>query len=513
MVEPRLEHKTVKIKELIDDYRAGRIVIPEFQRDYVWKKSKAPKLIDSLYQGFPISSPLLWNSTEISRSRHTDPRPARSGSMSWLIDGQQRVTTLARTMSGEEGIDVAFNPDEEIFALTNAAIKRDKNWVRVADLWDDELYRSLRRNMDGGRDADRREERFELVRRILDYDVPLVRMIDHSFEKAVSAFTRINTLGVRLKREDIESAQVAARHSGFIVDEVTPFLARIRREGFSRMNVMHLFRACAFIARPDGRRRTPLEDMDRNEVLDAWRKTERATLDAIALIRSELGLVNMNILWSGAFVVPVIAMCAALNPRQRDPAGIAGWIALAALVHRYSGSSETALDQDLRACRANDPLGALLTNLRQVQPNLEADQSDFDGSINDKSGLLALYVACKPRGLLDFYTGGKLLLQDNIDRHHILPRGQFSADIRGTADCIANTAFISGGINKSIGQTGPEVYLKKLGTKIRDSQCVPSDESLWCVDRADDFWMERRILLAQAFNEFVKNALPQRRIR
>jgi uncharacterized protein with ParB-like and HNH nuclease domain len=40
--EPRLEHQTVKVKQLIDDYRFGRIVIPEFQRDYVWKKNKAP---------------------------------------------------------------------------------------------------------------------------------------------------------------------------------------------------------------------------------------------------------------------------------------------------------------------------------------------------------------------------------------------------------------------------------------------------------------------------------------
>jgi len=40
----------------------------------------------------------------------------------------------------------------------------------------------------------------------------------------VNAFRRINTLGVRLKMEDIESAEIAARHSGFITDEVVPFL-------------------------------------------------------------------------------------------------------------------------------------------------------------------------------------------------------------------------------------------------------------------------------------------------
>src|SRR5437879_5558249 len=99
MAEPRLEPVEMEVKELIDDYRTGRIVIPEFQRDYVWKRSRAPKLIDSLYRGFPISSLLLWNSTEETRSRRKDPRPARGTMLNWLIDGQQRVITLARTLN------------------------------------------------------------------------------------------------------------------------------------------------------------------------------------------------------------------------------------------------------------------------------------------------------------------------------------------------------------------------------------------------------------------------------
>jgi uncharacterized protein with ParB-like and HNH nuclease domain len=211
MSEPRLEHQNVKVKQLIDDYRSGRIVIPEFQRDYVWKKSRAPLLIDSLYRGFPISSLLLWQSDEETRARRRDPRPVRASLMSWLIDGQQRVITLARTLSGDEGIEVVFNAKEDMFRLANAATRNDRNWIRISELWDDELYRQLRRNLDGGSSADKREVRFEKVRTILDYEVPLVRMVDHSFKDAVKAFERINTLGVRLKKEDIESAQVASR--------------------------------------------------------------------------------------------------------------------------------------------------------------------------------------------------------------------------------------------------------------------------------------------------------------
>ena len=157
--------------------------------------------------------------------------------MNWLIDGQQRVITLSRALNGDEGIDVVFHPEQQEFRLANAATRTDPNWVRVAELWDDDMYRQLRRNLDGSRHADKREALFEAVRRILDYEIPVVRMVDHTFDDAVNAFTRINTLGVRLKREDIESAQVAARHSGFIADEVAPFLNRVRQQGFNRWRV------------------------------------------------------------------------------------------------------------------------------------------------------------------------------------------------------------------------------------------------------------------------------------
>lgn len=510
--DPHLEHQTLKVKQLVDDYRAGRIVIPEFQRDYVWRRGKAPRLIDSLYRGFPISSLLLWQSTEQTRARRRDPRPIRSSVMSWLIDGQQRVITLSRTMDGDEGIDVVFNPDREEFRLANAATQKDRNWFRVAELWDDELYRQLRRNLDGSRYADKREARFETLRKILDYEIPVVRMVDHSFTDAVNAFTRINTLGVRLKKEDIESAQIAARHSGFIADEVTPFLAELRRQGFNRLNIMHLFRACAFVAKPDGRNRTPLHELERPDVLKAWKTTQRATEQAIGLIRSEFGLVNMNILWSGSLVVPIIALCATVPALNRDSNELAGWLALAALSHRYSGSSESALDQDLRACRASDPIGALLTNLRTTRYALVADPGDFYGSLVDKSGLLALYIACMNRGVLDFYTGGKVLLQSNVDRHHILPRAQFPATARPTADNIANVAFITGEVNKSISNAGPEVYLKKVKKKILESQCIPLDPSLWFIDTAEEFWEARRELLADSFNDYIRKSLPARRL-
>ena len=71
---------------------------------------------------------------------------------------------------------------------------------------------------------------------------------------------------------------------------------------------------------------------------------------------------------------------------------------------------------------------------------------------------------------------------------------------------------IAGDVNRAIGQSGPEVYLRKIKPNVLESQCVPLDRSLWSIDRADDLWATRRDLIAESFNEFVLEALPQRRV-
>ena len=337
-------------------------------------------------------------------------------------------------------------------------------------------------------------------------------MIDYGPEDAVQVFIRINYYGTKLKGEDRDSAKAAAKHSGFISDHLSPFLTDLHKRGFERLYASHLFRACAFLADPDARRRTLLHELDTREVVQAWRRTKAAIEDALGLIAGELGIADMSVLWSGSLLVPVIALCGTRPARERNAREIAGWVAAAALCHRYSRSSQTALDQDLRACRAADQIKALLNNLEHGRKVLEASPYDFDRSIADRSILLAAYIACRHLGAKDLLTGQTIQSRRGIDRHHILPRAHFSPTERQRADVVANLAFIGCGSNKEISDSTPSVYLGSIEPEVLQSQAIPVDRSLWEVSRADEFWNKRQELLAQAFNDYLKSAFSKRRL-
>jgi hypothetical protein len=52
----------------------------------------------------------------------------------YLLDGQQRVTSLHRVFTGHERALVVFNVVSEKFQIENAATKKDRRWVRVNEL-------------------------------------------------------------------------------------------------------------------------------------------------------------------------------------------------------------------------------------------------------------------------------------------------------------------------------------------------------------------------------------------
>jgi uncharacterized protein with ParB-like and HNH nuclease domain len=137
----KLKPEILKISELIDSFKEGSLSIPEFQREYVWKPNRAGELLDSLYRSLSISSLLVWESGDKDQVMSQTGRLYHTNEVRRLVDGQQRITTLARIIDGE--IEVVFNPQEEKglqFQRPSAATKKDAKWHPVKEILDNDDY-------------------------------------------------------------------------------------------------------------------------------------------------------------------------------------------------------------------------------------------------------------------------------------------------------------------------------------------------------------------------------------
>ncbi len=90
---------------LISDVEKGQIKIPQFQRDFVWDIKKSSKLMDSIIKGYPIGTFIFWKTKERLRSvRNVGkiqlPEPIEGDSIDYVLDGQQRLTSLFASLKG-----------------------------------------------------------------------------------------------------------------------------------------------------------------------------------------------------------------------------------------------------------------------------------------------------------------------------------------------------------------------------------------------------------------------------
>lgn len=106
------------IAKVIEWMNSNKILIPAFQRDYVWSHEQVENLFDSLMRGYPINSMLFWHVTGPAKTsyqfyeflryyiehHHTYNTPltgcAAKESFLAVLDGQQRLTSLYLGLCG-----------------------------------------------------------------------------------------------------------------------------------------------------------------------------------------------------------------------------------------------------------------------------------------------------------------------------------------------------------------------------------------------------------------------------
>jgi hypothetical protein len=129
--------QTESIKSLVENIDKGNLVLPEFQRDFVWDIGKTYDLFDSLVRDIFIGAVIYGKPSFEITVREVDKRPRKGkGSRAKLdtffyskeiieqktqinnfrlvLDGQQRATSMYRALKGIDDIWFIVKNDEEL---------------------------------------------------------------------------------------------------------------------------------------------------------------------------------------------------------------------------------------------------------------------------------------------------------------------------------------------------------------------------------------------------------------
>lgn len=513
------------VAALVQQVSNGEIRLPEIQRAYVWKPTQVAKLVESLYRGYPSGSLLFWRTSEAPQTRDvaSDAPTDRPAVLPlYLLDGQQRLTSLHRVMTDHPEAQIVFNVETEQFQNQSAATRKDARWVKVYDLFrpDASVLDVWRRfeGMDLRVDSATIGKRLEQLARVPNYGYHLQIITDLPYEEVAQIFVRVNSGGRALRTTDLALATLSARWSGVLAkleDEATYW----RERQYGDLDVTFLTRALTGAVLGRGLSawsHSRLAAASDDELENGWASVKRGLRELVPLLKQNLGATHSSVLPSANALLPLVVL---LGERPKEPLeastanGILYWYLVATIRNRYSGAADTLLGQDIPAARGPDPVRKLLGNLGLAGTRVEVTPQALVGRTVGSPYFFLSFLVSRTRGAKDWFHGAGIdpggEEGHKLEYHHIHPRSTLKDRYtKAEINDLANLAFISASANRRISDRSPAKYFPELGDEQLAAHLVPLDEDLRTADAYPRFLAARRALLADAMTEFLDRFRP-----
>ena len=529
-------HEVRSIQDLLSQISRDEILLPEFQRGYVWNKDQVRGLMQSLYRKHPTGHLLIWRTYRPSLVRGGEA--AHDGHSLLLLDGQQRLTTLFVLFQGEapkfyEGESLFFNlhfnmQTEEFRFWQRSLMENNPAWIGVHDFLREGLNALLERleQVDEDRRAIIQQNlgRLSKLDRVRDYTytVDQVSGDDYSVEEVVDIFNRVNSRGTPLKKADLALAHVCSLWPEARA-ELRGFAARMAESGFG-VDLNFLVRCLAGVATGSVLLEGSFLKTQAPTFQDAWRKMQPAFEHLVGVLRQEALISGLDDLPTNYVLIPAAIYLARQGgqfPSDAVRRRFVRWILLAGLWARYSGSTDTKLQQDvaLVSGRDLDPTHELESSILRERGRVTLQEGDLDRARIDSAVARLSRIVARHRDARDWFTGVRIyepVTGKSVggERHHIfsrkvLERTGFSDTTRINA--VANRAPLGQPAPREHRGASPAEYLPEVvefQPGALRAQSVPLDRALWRPERFLDFLAARRRLLAEAMNEFIAGWLP-----
>ena len=525
----------MKISTVLDYIDSGHIALPEFQRGYVWNREQVRSLFDSLYRRHPIGGLLVWT-TESKQADHRGDGPVSAGVVKLLLDGQQRITSLYGAARGKpprffDGNAQAFSGlrfhlEDEVFAFYQPIkMREDPLWIDVTKLLSsgqeghEALVETLAERSEIGNKAVRYSGRISRLLGIMDVDLHVEEVTgeDKTLDVIVDIFNRVNSGGTKLSKGDLALAKICTDWPE-AREKMKNEIARWEKAGY-RFNLDWLLRSVNTVLTGEAKFQF-LHGKSAQEIRDALVRATKHIDKSLNLISSRTGLDHDRVLF-GRYAIPVMVRYldqknGHLSGRERDM--LLFWFTQAGMWGRFSGSTESSIDQDLGALEGTDGgLEKLIEQLRLWHGGLRVEPAHFAGYSVGARFYPVLYMLTRMGEARDWGTGiplkaGLLGNMNRLEVHHIFPKSQlYKRNYKQQeVNAIANFCFLTKDTNLNIGNRLPEEYFPVIEERYPGalaSQWIPSEQELWKVENFRHFMEERKRLLADEINHRMEELL------
>ncbi|HEX6681606.1 MAG TPA: DUF262 domain-containing protein [Candidatus Limnocylindrales bacterium] len=507
------------VAELISQISRAEIKLPELQRDFVWKPTQVSQFIDSLFRGYPSGSLLFWETDE-----HPGERPMAVGQLpapSWkaalyLIDGQQRLTSLYRVFHDHPEAQIVYNVDLDQFKNQTNSSRNDPKWIKVAEILDPNvgLLKLLRRLVDAGCTTSEEEigERLTRLKNLRDHRFHIEILRGFKQTEMAKIFVRVNSGGRHLDNQDLALAMLSADWPG-VVSKLQDETNYWRRQSYGDIDVNFLARALAAAATGQGIAAFKPGNVPEDKLDKAWATVQRGLRHVVRLLKAKLKVSRSDVLPS---LIPMIPLTILLGERPDGPMdkktadAMIYWFLAATIGDRYSGATETKLGQDVRAVRKPKALEALVKNLGEPPA---VSPASLAGRTKESPYFFLSLLVTYLNGAQDWWYGTDLMTglagDQRLEHHHIHPVATLDEKYeKADINDLANLIFISGKANRKISYRSPRLYFAEVGDEELRAHYIPLDESLRDIDAYMQFLTERRRLLADAMNSLLDKFRP-----
>ena len=533
----------MKIRDILDKIDEHQLFVPAFQREYVWKKDDAKKLIDSLIKEYPTGTMLTWETDNPPELKGSYKYNEKQGAVKLLLDGQQRITTLYMLIKGEippyytepeilsdtRGLYVNVETRELSYYM-KTRMENSPLWHNITTIFRREVRaRDITDALEAkGEEVSRERDRLiddntraieNIVERVFpEQTIP----VKASVREAIDIFYKVNASGVALTEAELALAQI----SGYWPEARDTFkakLAKLEAEGFVfKLDfVVYLLLGCVHYG---GSEMKHLHGAENEEnIRAAWKSLDERVLDYVVnLIRSHAYIDHSSELSSVYALVPIIVFCHQLgkaHPTDAEIRKIVKWLYYSQVRRRYISQLPQKLDRDLRTVRDSEhPFDELLQLIAEETP-LEIRPTEFEGRGIAHPLFSMMRWLHKSRGAVCFTTG--MTLRQNmgakyqLENDHIFPYSRLKKEGYGKGNRIkyalaqemTNRAILTQIGNRSKSASRAVDYLsgvKGRFPKALDLQTIPDDTQLWELENYEGFLKERRKMLAQSINTFLQ---------